>query len=222
MDAKYLLQAADAAPSTVWGALQKLLGIGVVAWEPDTIRIELRRRGIRVSDELMSKILGAQTIVTTFTWTYDHDVLFSFALACDGITASDTAIAHPTPEQLCWAVSEIVRLTGARITNDQGFDPDAIDPAVAVVLHDEAYAVCPEELQFAQDVLEALFPCNKNLVTAVAERWEKMSTMNEAELRERIEDLVESDENIQLRRLADCRLYVLDRERIRARHEAAI
>ena len=153
--------------SVAWTAALKVLGLTLPAWEPDTIRIELERVKIPPTDALMAKLLGAQTVVTGPVWSYDHDVLFSLALACDGVPAAADCFAHPTPEQLCWLMHELNALTGHTFTEDDGFDPDTIDPAIAVVLHDEGMPLAPPELSFAQDALARLLVGEKDLPAKV-------------------------------------------------------
>jgi hypothetical protein len=211
MDPKSTLRDPGVSPSAAWRALEELLG-KASDYEPDTIRIELSHRGIEPSDGLMAKLLGAQTILTTSAWTYDHDVLFAFALACDGIPAAAEAFHHPTPEQLCWSVRELGRLLGRQPDDEEGFDPDTIDPAVAIVLHDEGYVWAPEELSFCQHVLDALQPDHDALRNEVKASWEPLQHAALREAEAAAEAATDDEKGIQLKRLADCRRYVAAKE----------
>lgn len=210
--------------SVALAAVKKLLGEECLHWEPETMRIELSARGVSVNDGLMSKILSAITVVTTNTWTYDHDVLFAFAVACCGVPSDPDALRHPTPEQLCWAVNELRVLTGAVIDDDEGFDPDAIDPAVATVLHDEGYILAPEELMFAQDVLEKQnqYGHDAELLKSVKEGWQTLSKVPVDQLHKLLDKLDEDAEGVQVRRLGDCKLYVAEREVRRAKQHGVL
>jgi hypothetical protein len=212
------------APSVAWDALKRLLGPTVAAWEFDTIRIELDRRGIPTTDSLMAKLFGAMTVAITDTWTYDHDVLYSFAVACNGVPANGETTAHPTPEQLCWAVKEIQALTGAKLDDDEGFDPDAIDPAIAAVLHDEGYLIAPLELSFVQDALDDLnrYGDLKEIKAAVTKLWASIKDLPTPMLRKHLEGLDEGAVQVQIHRIGDCKLYVAEHELLRAKQHAAL
>lgn len=206
--------------SVAWVAAQKVLGLTIPAWEPDTIRIELERAKIPPTDELMTKLLGAQTVATGPVWTYDHDVLFALALACDGVPASAEAIHHPTPEQLCWVVRELTALTDHVFTKDDGFDPDTIDPAIAVVLHDEGIALAPPELAFAQEALDKLLVGDKDLPGKVAKAWADTQKMPMEHLRRMLGKNPKSAVDAQVHRLIECLIYVTERTDRRSRQNA--
>lgn len=224
MSAATVLRDPAVAPSVAWKAVKKLLGLTCEAWELDTIRIELSRRNIETNDSLMAKVFGAMTIATSHAWTYDHDVLFAFAVACSGVSADAEALPHPTPEQLCWAISEIHAIRGKKPDEDEGFDPDTIDPAIAVVLHDDGYVVAPDELSFAQDALDKL---NKHgdsaeLKTEVRDAWKTVSKIAVSDLRKQLSQLDEEPAEVQIHRLGDCKLYVAEHELLRAKQHAAL
>lgn len=217
-----LLQDPHVELSVAWNAAMVALGGTLAAWEPDTIRIELERRKVLATDSLMAKLLSAQTVILGPTWTYDHDVLFALALACDGIPAASDAIHHPTPEQLCWVIYEIERLTGDKITLDHGFDPDTVDPAIAVVLHDEGMVLAPDPLAFAQESLDRFTKLGYAFTNKVEKAWaEHRHESNEA-LRRMLRSEPDSPLNAQLHRLAACRLYCDERVERRARQDAAL
>jgi hypothetical protein len=208
--------------SVAWTAAQKVLGLTLPAWEPDTIRIELERAKIPPTDELMAKLLGAQTVVTGPVWTYDHDVLFALALACDGLSASAEAIHHPTPEQLCWVVRELEALTDHNFSDEDGFDPDTIDPAIAAVLHEEGVAVAPKELAFAQPALDHFLQSEKDLPARVAKAWKSVEKMPSEDLRRTLREAPKSSLDVQVHRLIECRLYVIERSDRRSRQNASL
>lgn len=208
--------------SVAWNAAMHALGATLGVWEPETIRIELERRKVPATDALMAKLLAAQTVVTGPVWTYDHDVLFALALACDGMPAAADAIHHPTPEQLCWVVLEIERLTGDRITDDHGFDPDAIDPAVAAVLHDEGMVLAPDPLHFAQDVLDDYTKLEHDFVNRVERAWLGQKKLPHEALRRMLREEPTTALDVQIHRLAACRVYCDERTERRARQDAAL
>jgi hypothetical protein len=145
-------------------------------------------------------------------------VLFAFALACEGIPASAEAYHMPSIEQLCVAIAEIERLTGIQITPDDGFDPTAIDPAIAVLLYDSGYVLAPDELQFCQVELDEKQGGPGVTVDDIKTRWRKFRSLDAAALTKALADVPETATNIQLQRLADCRLAVLAVETVRSRY----
>jgi hypothetical protein len=222
MDPKVVLKDPDACPSVAWAALKKMLGDGVMNWEPDTIRAELKRRGIEPTPDRMAKLLGAQTIVTTFEWTTDHNVLFAFALACDGVPSSAEAFLHPTPEQLAWTMKEITALTSFTPGDDEGFDPDTVDPAIAAVLHDDGWVVAPEELSFCQESLDQFSNDEEKLAKEVRSTWESLQGSTLEAICKKVDAFPEDATGVQIKRLTDLRAYVAERETQRAQHHAAL
>lgn len=219
MDLKALLQDPNCCLSTAWKASEKLLGEAIPSYEPDVFRIEFSRRGIDPTDGLMAKILAAQTITKFWYWLSDHDVLFAFALACDGIPAASDMIHHPTVEQLAWSMREIAALHGEHPDDEQGFDPDTIDPAIATVLHHDGWILTPKELDFCQGVLSQITKTDWEFTEKVRNAWSDLSKEPATVLRQKIEKLKESALTIQLRHLADCRLSIEERERQRAQQD---
>ncbi len=209
MNAAEVLRDPDVTPSCAWVAALHLFK-DCEQWEPETFRLELQRRQITATDGLMAKLLGAQTITQTHAWAYDHEILFAFALATDGIPADSEALHIPTPEQLAWAVSEIKSLVDHSLDDDEGFDPDAVDPAIALVLVEAGYVVAPYPLEFAQDAIDKRTHDPK-LTARVQKTWDSWKHLPEAERVAKAKALPDGAEAAQLHRLTDCLSYALER-----------
>lgn len=224
MSAIAVLKDPQVLPSVAWAATKKLFGPSVAAWEFETIRLELQRRGVEVDESLAAKIFGAMTIEISNDWTFDHDVLFAFALSCCGVPSNGDGVHHPTPEQLCWAIHDLHAITGKPITDDEGFDPDAIDPAIGVLLHDDGYVVTPDELSFAQDALDKInrYGALNDIKKEVQDAWKVVSTLPVDSLKKHLSELDDEPAEIQIRRLGDCRLYVAERQLRRAKQHALL
>jgi hypothetical protein len=203
-------------PAVAWAALKKLLGASVADWEPDAIALDLERHGVPPAASLMTKLLAAQTLVNTGSVVRDHEALFAFALACDGIPHGYDEFAHPTPDQLAWAVHQIEALAKRKLTDEEGFDPDEIDPAIAVLLFDAGWFLAPSELSFAQPVLDKLSHADEKLVSRCKKAWNALD--GRPNMHEVAEQLPEDAAGVQLRRLADASSYV----REHADHEASL
>lgn len=204
-------------------AAKKLFGASVIEWEPDTIRLSLAPRLGEVSDGLVAKLLAGFTAIQGNAWSYDHEVFFAFALACCGVPADGETVAHPTPEQLCWAVDEIQALLLKPITVDEGFDPQTVDPAIASVLWDDGYVVAPDLLHFVQEELEAMdYGDSAALRKRVQNTWALLRDASEEGLRQGVTSIRDESVQVQIGRLADCDLYVRERRLIRSRHHAEL
>jgi hypothetical protein len=215
-----VLRNPDAAVSAAWKALVHLFGPEVQDWEPDTLHIELRRRGVTPTTELMGKLLAAQTVVTTREWCSNYEVLFAIALACDGVPVEAGFPQHPTPEQLAWAVNECSALSGLKLVDleNHGFDPDEIDPAVACVLIDDGWHVAPKELSFVDDVMERMTFVDDGEATypEIVALRDAASSMSLVDLDRAARDAGETAAGVQLTRLLDLRRYIEGRETARA------
>lgn len=209
MDARDVLRDAEVAPSAAWRAARALWGDEVLHWVPETWRIELvRRLGVVPDERVVSKLLGAQTVLLHHAWT-DHAVLFAFALVCDGVTPARGFPQHPTVDQLAWAVEEIHALfPGTRGTlDDAGFDPDEVDAAVACVLIDDGWYVPPPELAFCDEVFRHLRHDDTPWDELVEHR-EKIAALPLDAVDEVLGRTKETSESVMLSRLIDCRRHV--------------
>ena len=168
------LRSPTTCPSVIWKVCQHLFK-DCRDWHADTFALELSRRKIPPSPSLMVRILGAQTVVTTNTWARNYEAFFAFALACDGIPFHGEYVPHPVVAQLAWAVCEIEALREKKPDDDEGFDPDDVDPAIVAVALDEGFAVLPNELSFAQRVHETyLRGMTREEINSVKKNWDEL------------------------------------------------
>ncbi len=219
MGALEVLQHPHAACSSAWRAVLKLLGATALAYEPDTLRIELERRGIEWTPSLAAKVLGAQTIQISREWVHNYDVFFAFALAASGVPAASDALHHPSPVDLAWAVMDIEELTGAKLTDDEGFDPDRVDPAIAVVLHDDGWVYTPDSLRFAQDALDLLnHDPGHTLRDEVAKKWAAVKGLDAETVKRAYGEIPDNAVKVQLGHLYDCATELNARGMLREHH----
>lgn len=225
MSSREVLRNPDACPSAVWKAAVYLWGPEVRDWEPDVFRYELERKAVTANPSLMAKLLGAQTIVAHTRWLSDHLVFFAFCLACDGVSPSPGLPQHPTPEQLAWGVEEMKALRPelARRMPDEGFDPDEIDPAVAVVLVHDGWFVAPKELDFADDVVRNEANMEDEDDSHAKVDYDKLLELRDAiasadpeKIRSIEKDVDETAAGVTASRLIDCRRRLDELRRMRA------
>lgn len=203
---KDILRDPNISVSMSWNALTELYDKGIRDWEPDTFAYTLHKAGVPPTASLMSKILAAQTVVTSNVCFHDHEAFFALALACDGIAAVSGQYLHPTPEELVAAVDEISILRGKMPNDDEGFDPDEIDPAIAGVLAMDGFFVAPDGLGFVQHALDNLTPGVATPMRAVCkERWQELKDLSPSELVAKADEL-ENMVSVQLHRLSDIQM----------------
>lgn len=217
MSARDVLRNPEVCPSAAWKAAVYLWGPEVRDWEPDVFRFELERKAVTATSQLMAKLLGAQTIVAHTRWLSDHVVFFAFCMACNGVSPVPGMPQHPSPEELAWGVEEIktLRPEFARRMPDEGFDPDEIDPAIAVVLVHDGWFVAPKELSFADDCVrdEANMededkPAVRVDYDNILELRDAIAVADEAGLKQVEKDLGETAADVTASRLIDCRRYL--------------
>lgn len=213
-----MLEKPDLCNSVIKKWLDKKFGNYWLNWEPFTLSQMLPPP---VTDSLMAKVLATQTILVTNSWTYDYEVLFNFALSEDGIPAASDAFPYPIPEQLCWSIIELQTILDKKITKDEGFDPDNIDPAIATLLLNEGFVYPPKELEFCEDVLKNILDEEHHkLMNDVKTIWNRLKGHSDKDIEEVI---INSDKNdpltVQISRLVDCKNFTLGKSTIRSNYE---
>lgn len=217
MEPREVLTDPHVSPSAAWNAVRRWLGPEALAYEPETLHLELERRSV-VWNDVGAKVLAAQTCLVTRDWLCNFDVLFAYAVVAGGGTAAADVVHHPSVIDLAWAVDDLRALTGGALNNDVGFDPDRVDPAIAVLLHDEGWVLTPRALMFAQDDLDKMTHIEPSFRKDLESRWAVLEAAPEAKARTLYEAAPESALRAQLGRLLDCAIETRARTALRARH----
>lgn len=218
MSAREVLRDSSVCPSAAWRAAVYLWGPGIRDWEPDVFRYELERKGVTASNTLMAKLLAAQTVTSHTSWLSDHVVFFAFCLACEGVPPIPGMPQHPTPEALAWGVDEMKALRPelAKRMPDEGFDPDEVDPAVAVVLVHDGWHVAPKELDFADDCVESEASHGDDNYKTLVELRDAIAAADEDKLKSIEKDVDETEAGVMASRLLDCRRRLDELRRMRS------
>jgi len=152
--ANSLLLDETALASALLVALKSALG-DCWGWEPESIWLELSRKGIDVPEGNRAKILAGITLYFTPSFYWDAGVFGKTALAFAGHPANPDMLEEATTAELAWAVRE-----AARIVSWHGDEPHEFhhEPKAyaAVVMHREGLVLAPKELEFAQEILDGL------------------------------------------------------------------
>jgi len=192
--------------STLLVTLKNLLG-DCWGWEPESIWLELGNRNIQVPASNQAKILAGITLYFTPSFYWDAGVFEKTALAFDGHAPNPDILEEASSAELAWAVREAARIVAAH-----GDEPHSFmhEPAAyaAVVMHREGLVLAPEELAFAQDLLDGLNHAGaKTLKEETQKAWpaiDKTSIAGHA--------FPETPHGVQLARLAAIELYLQEQQ----------
>ncbi len=153
--ARRLLTTPTTSALALLAAAQSLLGEEFIAWEPETLWLELERRGLELPLANGVRLQAALALLLVPSFYWDAVVFEKTALAFDHVFTNPDALQEATSAQLAWAVREAARITSLHGDSAREF---AHEPAAygAVVLHREGLVVAPDELAFAQPLLDRL------------------------------------------------------------------
>jgi len=214
--ARRLLTTPTTSALALLAAARSLLG-EIIAWEPETLWLELERRGLEVPLPNRAKLQAALALVLVPSFYWDAVVFEKTALAFDHVVPNPGALEEASSAQLAWATTE-----AARVVAHHGDPPRDFthEPAayVGVVLHREGLLVAPAELAFAQPQLERL---NRTGDVGLRERvkaaWRALGKANLT-----THAFTETPLDVQLARLAAAELHVREREAQAATELAAL
>ena len=201
--AKSLLEDAGTPAVALMRAVTALIG-EFLAWEPESIWLELHRQGVDVPEENRARIMAAQTLRLVPSFYWDGIVFEKTALAFAGIMPSADILEEASPARLAWAVVEaawIIR-DGREASWEFQHEPRAY---AAVVLHRAGFVQAPEQLSFAQLWLNRERR-DDHLLEDVRARWTRVSKDHLEQL-----TLGETPEDVQIARLAAVELHVRER-----------
>ena len=107
--ARRLLTTPTTSALALLAAAQSLLG-EFIAWEPETLWLELERRGLEVPVPNRAKLQAALALVLVPSFYWDAVVFEKTALAFDHVVPNPGALEEATPAQLAWAAKEAARI----------------------------------------------------------------------------------------------------------------
>jgi hypothetical protein len=177
------------------------------SWEPESVWLSLKERGIDLSEANRSKLMAAVALVYVPSFYWDGVVFEKTALALDGVVGNPDALEEATSAQLAWAVEEAGWIARINHLDTPVFqhEPSAY---AAVVLHREGMVLAPRQLSFAQELLDEMNRRgDRDLKERVRERWDAMKGEGLAG-----HTYGEDPEGVQLARLAAVELHVQERD----------
>lgn len=201
--AKSLLEDAGTPAVALMRATSSALG-EFLAWEPESIWLELDRQGVDLPEENRARIMAAQTLRLVPSFYWDAIVFEKTALAFDGVMPSPEILEEASPARLAWAVVEAAWILREAHEDAWAFqhEPKAY---AAVALARAGFVLAPSQLDFAQALLDRERG-QTSLKDDVARRWAGVSKDHLEALR-----LEETPEDVQIARLAAVELHVRER-----------
>lgn len=202
--AKKVLEDEDATATAVFLATHQLLGNAFLAWEPESIWLELEDKGVDLSLENRDKLLATLTILQVDAFHWDALVFENTVEAFNNIPSAPDAIQEASPGEIAWGAFEAELLAQyAGYVGEYDYEPARY---TALSMYRDGLVVAPELLTFAQEELDALNTDAKDLKASTISRWNEIDKTKLDDLK-----LEETPEDIQLARLAAIYIYVGER-----------
>jgi hypothetical protein len=184
-------------------------------WEPETLWVTLEREGVEVPPCNRDKLQAGLALLSVPAFYWDGIAFEKTAVAFDCFEANPDALEEASSAQLAWAAKEAAWIITQHDghPHDFGHEPRAY---AAVVMHREGLVFAPAQLTFAQAALDGMNSTN-TLRTRVEERWKAFDKTKLTDWK-----FEETEEDVQLARLAAIELHVRAKEADAARDLARL
>lgn len=203
------LNAPTASATAIFLEVKNLLGPAFIAWEPETIYLELHEKtGIDPDALTRDKLQACITVLLTTRYYDDAAVFENVTTAFNHYISSPDILHEASPAQMAWAVTEVGFLRAMHSQSPLVFDYEPQGYA-AVCLFRDGYVLAPKQLAFAQDQLDKLLPAEAaKLQKEVSAAWDQLRETS-------LDRLAVPNDSLgtQLGRLALVELYVQNRAR---------
>jgi hypothetical protein len=210
--AKNLLRSRSASAVALLRAADIVLGDAWLAWEPESIWLELERQEVVVPAEARDRLMAgvALRLVPSFYW--DGMVFSKTCVAFDGHPAHVDIVEEAAPSAMAWSAVEAAWIRDRYSEQSLSFEHEPVAYA-AVVLDRAGFVLAPSQLSFAQTELDRRLP-KSDLIESVRKKWDSLdkSALENVTLEETRID-------VQVARLAAVELHVRTR---RAEAEAEL
>jgi len=184
-------------------------------WEPETLWVTLEREGVAVPPCNRDKLQAGISLLFVPSFYWDGIVFEKTAVSFDCFEANPDALEEASSAQLAWAVKEAEWIITQHDGVPHGFEHEPRAYA-SVVMFREGLVYAPAQLLFAQEALDRI-NVNNTLRTRVEERWK---ALDKAKLE--ASKFEETEEDVQLARLAAIELHVRSKEADAARDLALL
>lgn len=197
-------------------AMDKLLGSQWMAWEPETLWLELKHLKVDVPVGNREQIMAARSLDTTGRFYYDMHAFEKTCMTFNNEEGNFDALDDAPVAFICWTVMEAGYIDKDQIEYDR-------EPVLytAIQLHREGFVVAPSPVTWAQEALDRLNACDeacKKLKAEVRAGW--ADAPRGSELLDA--PFPETPAGVQLARLAAVHVYYERRNKERKQQLAAL
>lgn len=199
--------------SVVCAEAQNLLGDAWLLWEPESIWKELHHKGIDVPLGNRQQLMAGRGLRVHGRFYYDGLVFDRTCAAFANEVLAIDELDETLAMHLAWGVDE------AKVIDDSPveFDREVI-ATVAAQLYEEGMVLCPDELSFAQEALNALWPCDTaELRQATQKLWGELRTHDLKAF-----PFPETPKGVQAARLAAIQVFLDERRGVRDRQASKL
>lgn len=213
---KKVLEDNDSTASACMLALDAGLGDGWEVWEPETVWLELSRRGISVPNGNRDQILAARSLIINGRFFTDALVFEKTIVAFNNEEINADSLEDAPVAYLDWGVYEAKLLYEDFVGETTvSFDREPVG-YTAVQLYNEGFVLAPDHLTFAQDALDKLYPKEtSDLKKQVKKLWADFPRNGLEDV-----DFPETELGVQLAKLASVYVYV-EQHKSRRRRDLA-
>jgi len=211
----HYLQDQERVALAVYKAVYALYGVEMLDWEPETLWLQLEKDGVELSVQERNKLQAARTLKKNAASLWDNQVFQYIVQALNGVPFDPDTLQECIPAHMAWAVVESAAIfaaeEGERDTEGEEapeYDED-VQSYVAVCLKRAGMVYPPDPLVFAEDALARLQTKDeKKLAVTVKQAWEAVRQLIDVQNVE----FSEQEDQVQLAKLAACRIYVNKKE----------
>lgn len=169
--AKNLLRSRSASAVALMRAADLVLG-DYMAWEPESIWLELERQEVVMPAEARDRLMAAIALRLVPSFYWDAVVFEKTCVTLDGRPAHPGILEEAGPASMAWAVVEAAWIRDRYGEQDLRFEHEPI-AYVSVVLDRAGFALAPAQLAFAQETLDRRL-ATSDLVDDVRRRWSQV------------------------------------------------
>lgn len=180
-NAKAILKSCDARALAAIVATERILGPQFLAWEPETIRVELADEGVEITSANFDALMAAITLRVTTNFYWDANTFENVIVALNAHNVVFDTLQEVTPAQIAWGVTQahliVDKLSNhdipKKLSRDDRFDYEPVCFAVAACMH-AGMSVAPKELSFCRELLDKRTQSDREFVSQIKKAWRKM------------------------------------------------
>lgn len=195
----------ESSATVIFETAKRVLGASFVAWEPESIWLELKDEGIDLSPINRDKLMATLTLIQTGSFYWDAAVFENTIMAFEHQYSSPEVLQEASPAQIAWGISE-AEIILERNDKEKGVFDHEPTQYTAVSLHRAGLVVAPDLLEFAQEELDKLNRGNLDIKEEVQKRWKALDKTRLDQL-----ELSETPVDVQIGYLAAVYIHVAER-----------